>query len=775
MPKNSKLKIGIVGLGMVGDPIRRWFEERRGYKRGIDLFCYDTDSKKGYSDDVNKADIIFVSVPTPSNPDGSCNISIVENAISNLKDGKIIVIKSTVTPGTVEKLQKKHPKKHFLFNPEFLTETQAWLDFLKPDRQIVGFTKKSISDAKEILLLLPSAPFVRPWQLDYSTKKQVNATEAEIAKYGANVFGYLKVIYGNILADVAHALSSEFKKQKIDSGVDYENIKEIISADGRIGPAWLDVNHGNYCGAGGYCLDLNERLFAFNSEKFKIMPAKDLSGKVVAILGWKNGKVIKDKISILAKRFVDSLIKFDLSKGRSIAVTPDHLVVVSDESGNLTEKCAKNVKEGNCFPIVLDGLRGKSERIILDLYSHIDYDQERVLVERVPQSFSDKLRPYLTFYEHSDFKRKKWRAIPMKACLDAGVDISKLRIKTGTSGTWIPATIRLDGDFARFIGYYLAEGCVTDNRVLLSFSVKETDLINDVRLILNRLKIKFSARTFDWNGKPSAYTFKISSKVFSSYFLNLCGTNSYNKQIPHFIFEANREIKNGVLAGLFRGDGSIEKSNSRPGPYYTVNYATTSQILAEGVDLLLREKGILSSIKKIHTAKTKVDAWSLNISELENVKKLASLFTERQRGKIDEGYLKNKRGILSPAYKKIGRLALLPVKSITNIYKKTEVVSLETLNHFYITSWGILTHNCFPKDMAAFIEFIGYLIKNLETAGKKSKINSGLVNSLKNGKRVLESIHDYNKSLLKWQGLTIDEMSKHDKEIIVQKRKVIRV
>ena len=261
MSKSLKLKIGIVGLGMVGEPIKRWFEEQRGYKRGRDLFCYDTDSKKGYSDDINKADIIFVSVPTPPNPNGSCNISIVENTVNNLKDGKIVVIKSTVTPGTVEKLQKRHPKKLFLFNPEFLTETQAWLDFLKPDRQIIGFTKKSISDAKEILLLLPSAPFVRPGQLDYSTKKQVNATEAEIAKYGANVFGYLKVIYGNILADVAYALSNEFKNEKIDSGVDYENIKEIISADGRIGPAWLDVNHGNYCGAGGYCFPKDMAAF----------------------------------------------------------------------------------------------------------------------------------------------------------------------------------------------------------------------------------------------------------------------------------------------------------------------------------------------------------------------------------------------------------------------------------------------------------------------------------------------------------------------------------
>lgn len=258
---NSKIKIGIIGLGMVGEPIRKWFEENQGYKRGRDIYCYDADPKKSYSDDFNKADIIFVAVPTPPNPDGSCNTSIVESAVAGVNDGKIVVVKSTVTPGTVEKLQKKYPRKHFIFNPEFLTESQAWIDFLKPDRQIVGFTKKSHSDAKEVLALLPSAPFVRPWQLDYSSKKQVNATEAEMAKYAANVFGYIKVVYGNILADVAHALSNNFKLQNIDASVDYEHIREVIGADGRIGPAWLNVNHGNYCGAGGYCFPKDMAAF----------------------------------------------------------------------------------------------------------------------------------------------------------------------------------------------------------------------------------------------------------------------------------------------------------------------------------------------------------------------------------------------------------------------------------------------------------------------------------------------------------------------------------
>ena len=279
--KFSKIRVGIIGLGMVGEPVRKWFEELNGYKRGRDLFCYDVDTKKGYNDDVNKADVVFISVPTPPNPDGSCNVSIVENVVSTVKDGKIVVVKSTVSPGTVQSLQNKYPKKRFIFNPEFLTESQAWEDFISPDRQIVGTTSKSATDAVEVLNLLPKKNFIRPWTSDYS-KKSVNSSEAEMGKYASNVFGFIKVMYGNILADLSHALTLKDKTE-----VNYENIKELIGADLRIGSAWLNINHGNYCGAGGYCFpkDMNAFIFFANSL------AKDLEKR----------KTQKDFVKILKK------------------------------------------------------------------------------------------------------------------------------------------------------------------------------------------------------------------------------------------------------------------------------------------------------------------------------------------------------------------------------------------------------------------------------------------------------------------------------------------
>lgn len=254
---------------MVGDTIRKWFQEIKGYKRGVELFCYDTDTKKGANEDYKKADIIFVAVPTPPNPDGSCNTSIVKSVSAEIPDGKTVVIKSTVEPGTVEWLQNKYPKKNFIFNPEFLTESQAWSDFIDPDRQIIGHTKNSKSLASDVLALLPDAFFVSPGTKDKHCygKIRINATEAEIGKYAANVFGYIKVIFGNILADMAYGMTQKFKKDGIAAEVSYNNIAEMLGHDKRIGMSWLNIDHGNYCGAGGFCFPKDMNAFIKFSER----------------------------------------------------------------------------------------------------------------------------------------------------------------------------------------------------------------------------------------------------------------------------------------------------------------------------------------------------------------------------------------------------------------------------------------------------------------------------------------------------------------------------
>lgn len=281
-------KIGIVGLGMVGSPLKRYFEEH-GMKRGKNLFLNDSDPSKSFNDDINKADIIFICVPTPKAKDGSCDTSIVESVVKKFKGtDKILIIKSTVSPGTAARLKNKYSCLLF-FSPEFLTEANAWNDFIKPDRQIVGHTNNYVI-AEHILKILPKAKFSYP-----SHDIKINATEAEMGKYGANVFGAMKVAYGNILADFCEGLTRVLNKEGIKEFVHYEHVKRIISGDKRIGPAWLNVRYGNYRGFGGYCFPKDTDAFmAFAKKMEKKLPSKIKEDKNLK-------KLIKAGIAFLEK------------------------------------------------------------------------------------------------------------------------------------------------------------------------------------------------------------------------------------------------------------------------------------------------------------------------------------------------------------------------------------------------------------------------------------------------------------------------------------------
>lgn len=245
--KLNEIKIGVMGVGMVGSALKNYFE-KKGKKLGEDLFLYDP--AKGFDsvEELNKADVIFVCVPTPfvkgpalSHSSGEgFDLSYIEDACSKIQGEKIMVIKSTVLPGTTEKLQKEYPQHKFLFNPEFLTEITAEQDMNYPDRQIIGYTEKSFAVAKDIMMLLPLAPFERI----------MPATEAETVKYFGNNWFSVKVAFANQMFDVCSKI-----------GADYDTVMEAASADKRIGPSHLVVWHKGYRGYGGRCLPKDIKAF----------------------------------------------------------------------------------------------------------------------------------------------------------------------------------------------------------------------------------------------------------------------------------------------------------------------------------------------------------------------------------------------------------------------------------------------------------------------------------------------------------------------------------
>lgn len=228
-------KIGIIGVGMVGGALQGYFEKKAQpvLDEGAKLLLYDKGKSIGSVEQVNQADIVFICVPTPFDEKKGFDLSFVEEACKNIYGEKIVIIKSTVLPGTTEKLQQKYPQHKFLFNPEFLTEFTADQDMEHPDRQIIGYTGQSYNIARDILQILPLAPF----------EKIMPATEAEMVKYFGNTWFSTKVIFANQMYDLCQKL-----------GINYNRVMEAAAADKRIGRTHLEIFHKNYRGYGGRCL-----------------------------------------------------------------------------------------------------------------------------------------------------------------------------------------------------------------------------------------------------------------------------------------------------------------------------------------------------------------------------------------------------------------------------------------------------------------------------------------------------------------------------------------
>lgn len=240
----NKTKIGIIGVGYVGGAISYWFRKEK-----YPLFLYDKHKKMGSPQDVNEAEIVFICVPTPFDEREGYDDSAVLESLRSLCGSKIVVIKSTVLPGSTERFQRQFPQYKILYSPEFLVAKTAVENFIKPERQIVGYTENSRDVAEQVLNILPDAPF----------KRIVTASEAEMIKYFSNAFLANRVIFANQMYDFCQKL-----------GIDYEVVKECAGADHRIGRSHFNIFQNGYRGYGGHCLPKDMKAFLQLAEKLGV-------------------------------------------------------------------------------------------------------------------------------------------------------------------------------------------------------------------------------------------------------------------------------------------------------------------------------------------------------------------------------------------------------------------------------------------------------------------------------------------------------------------------
>ena len=235
--------IAIIGhTGIVGGAVYRWF---RG--QNYPVMGYSLDNHTHTWEEINeKANYIFVCVPTPYDwEEKRVDLSILEGVLAKIKNGKRVIHKCTVPPGTTEALQDKFPKLELIYNAEFLSAATADVDFSHPDRQLIGYTTRSYNFATEVLNILPESPY----------GVLMKATEAEICKLINNFHGALMVIFANLFYDVA----DKFKN------LDFEAIKRAAQASKWVGSPmgrmYWNVWQGGKRGFGGHCFIKDMRMF----------------------------------------------------------------------------------------------------------------------------------------------------------------------------------------------------------------------------------------------------------------------------------------------------------------------------------------------------------------------------------------------------------------------------------------------------------------------------------------------------------------------------------
>ena len=190
---------------------------------------------------VNFSDFIFICVGTPQTKEGSADLqfifSVVNSIARDMKRNKVIVIKSTVPPGTGleiqslfrEKLKNNNLSVQVTYNPEFLKEGCAINDFMNPDRIIIGAEQKDLKNK-----------FLNLYSLLVSDNKIIfmDVLSAELTKYAANAMLATKISFINEIANISDLL-----------GADIDLVREGIGRDERIGFSFMNPGPGY----GGSC------------------------------------------------------------------------------------------------------------------------------------------------------------------------------------------------------------------------------------------------------------------------------------------------------------------------------------------------------------------------------------------------------------------------------------------------------------------------------------------------------------------------------------------
>jgi phosphoribosylformylglycinamidine synthase subunit PurL len=417
------------------------------------------------------------------------------------------------------------------------------------------------------------------------------------------------------------------------------------------------------------------------------------------------------------KRRTQTLVTIRTNLGRTLTVTPDHPMMIKSQ-GEWDICTAQSVKVGDEIPILTSlPANDNTEKISpLDLISTLnpeDATGKDVYVE-LPANWqaTEKVRTALRLLEPSATNRHQYLKdgrLPLGyfLALETILNVSRSEVRLFRRGkaNYMRAVIHPEESFARLLGYYLSEGCVSQNgntyKIIFTFAHHEIEYVNDVVSALKHLGLRPCVEK-----RTSTIAVYATSWLFGHMLKNVwhCGSRANNKAFPSFVFTWTTSLQREALKGLLRGDGSL--TTKTHGNHAKISFATTSHKLFEQTLILIQNQGAIPSIYQrpastgeIQGRKhTRLPLWQLEVNNFAGLTALANVFSEERTAELATALARYDGTKYSfPRFRQSASdLASVKITSIeTNVVDECDVYDVEVDNtHLFVTTSGIVTHNC---------------------------------------------------------------------------------
>jgi UDPglucose 6-dehydrogenase len=376
------------------------------FEEGLDDMlssCIESNRLRATGDykEILATDITLICVGTPSNPDGSMNLSHIKESARDI--GKIlgakskrhtVVVRSTVVPGTTKGIiipaleqysgKKAHVDFDVAVNPEFLQEGRALHGFFNPDRIIIGEEEPRAGDMVEKLYKGISAPVIR-----------MGITTAEMIKFTSNAFLATKISFINDIGNICRRL-----------GIDVYDVVKGVGVDYRIGEHFLSAG----IGFGGSCLPKDVKALVHSSRNLGYQPRLlesvlevnknqilnmlqmveeklgNLKGKTICVLGL----AFKPDTDDVRNAPALEVIRLLIEKGASVKAY-DPLAVpnakkVLPEKVKYCRDAKEAVSDCDCVLVITEWDEFKDESLYR---GKVVFDGRRVLEPRETRTFCD--------------------------------------------------------------------------------------------------------------------------------------------------------------------------------------------------------------------------------------------------------------------------------------------------------------------------------------------------------------------------------------------------